>query len=88
MPAEGWFARLEQDKQFFISDAVVCFALIEDPNEAEDSHLRRRVEPMWSTEIGIELCSETGNFVDIVKISDERAVELGWDPLWHQPLGA
>lgn len=87
MPADGWFARVKDGSHFFVSDAVACFALIEDPNESENSALRCRVEPMWSIETGIDLCSDTANFVDIVKISDARAVELGWDPLWHQAPG-
>lgn len=73
IPAEGWYGRIKNDVGSpVVSEAITCFALVEDPTETEPV-LKHRVEPMWWGEGRVEFCIETTNFIDIVRMTDEQA---------------
>lgn len=76
IPAKGWYGRISDDGTItgnrVVSEAITCFALVEDLNASEPA-LKHRVEPMWWGEFSMEFCIETSNFIDIVRMSDKEA---------------
>jgi len=61
IPANGWFALYEGEKEVFKSP-VVCFALVENTEEEDD---RFEVQPMEYTDLYVDFCENTKNFIGL-----------------------